>query len=164
MAVWLIMLASVPDEPPPKPRARTPGPRRDDWPGDEWRVGLLSPDPNNLLPVFSPPAKPRDEPAKEKEEGQPVAPKSQEKEQEKESSQLAAPVPGEEIECALVADEQEQEQVSGEDTDTESAEEDEVFEMTSMDNIRVTLPEDKAADWYVQYPLSSDVRGLTFLL
>ena len=149
MAVWLTILASVPDEPPSKPRARTPGPCRDDWPGDVWRVGLLSPDPNNPLPVFSPPTKPRGAPAEEKgkeedrdkEEDRPVAPALD----EKVSGQPVAPESEEkEVDCAPVVGGQEQ--ADDGDTDTESAEEDAVFEMTSMDNIRVTLPEDDTTD------------------
>ena len=163
------MLASVPDEPPSKLRARTPGPCRDDWPGDKWRVGLLSPDPDNPPPVFSPPNKPRGAPAddkdkdKDKETGWPVAPALDEKvsgrpaalEPEKREVEYAPAVGGRK---------QGQEQVSGGDTDTESAEEDEVFEMTSMDNIRVTLPEYEAAARYVQHQLTRDFGGLIFCL
>ncbi|KAI1785204.1 hypothetical protein LXA43DRAFT_1100548 [Ganoderma leucocontextum] len=107
-----------------KPR-RTPGLRREDMP-DEWRVGLLSPDPSNPRPVFSPPTKPRDEPEKVQESGLPLAPAPQGKE------------------VARVTLVEEQEQVDDVDTDTELAEEEEVFEMTSMNDIHVGLPEDGA--------------------
>ncbi len=139
----LTLLAPVPFEP-FKPRQRTPGPRKERW-HDEWRVGLLSPDPSNPRPVFSPPTKPRDERTKENDSGEPPAPTSEEKA----------------VECASVVEEQEQ--VDDGDTDTELAEEEEVFGMTSINDIRVTLPEDEAQDQYVHHPPTRDFRQLTFL-
>ncbi|PIL33427.1 hypothetical protein GSI_04049 [Ganoderma sinense ZZ0214-1] len=102
--------------------------RRENWP-DDWRVGLLSPDPNNPRPVFSPPPKPRVEPTKENEVDRPVTPVSEVKE----------------VECTPVAEEPER--VEDSDTETELAEEEEVFELTSIDDIHVMLSEeDKALD------------------
>nr|VWO98104.1 Rim9 protein [Ganoderma boninense] len=98
--------------------------RRELWP-DDWRVGLLSPDPNNPRPVFSPPPKPSDKPAKEDEIELPVVPVSE----------------AEEVECAPVVEEPEQGEDS--DTNTELAEE-EVFELTSIGDIRVPLPDHDA--------------------
>ncbi|KAM5542942.1 hypothetical protein V8D89_003326 [Ganoderma adspersum] len=100
----------------------TPRISKENWP-DEWRVGLLSPDPKNPRPVFSPPTKPCDEPAKG-EPSKPLAPVSDVKD----------------VACAPEVEEQEQAYDGDTDTDLE---EDEVFEMTSIDDIRVTLPRDE---------------------
>lgn len=125
----LTFLAPVPFNPldfKPKYSPRIP---KENW-SDEWRVGLLSPDPSNPRPVFSPPTKPRDEPKKE-------------------SNVLPVSVPEvKEVECAPAV--KEQERAEDADTDTELEEEEQVFEMTSID-IRVMLPGDEA-DQYVQHP------------
>ena len=126
------MLAAVPFNPSDFQLKHTPRIPKENWP-DDWRVGLLSPDPTNPRPVFSPPTKLRDEPAKE-ESSKPLAPVSNAKE---------------EVECTLEVEEQEQ--AYDGDMDSELEEEEEVFEMTSIDDIRVTLPKDEALDQCVRH-------------
>ena len=129
------MLAAVPFNPSDFQLKHTPRIPKENWP-DDWRVGLLSPDPTNPRPVFSPPTKRSDEPAKE-ESSKPLAPVSNAKE---------------EVECTPEVEEQEQAYDGDMDTELEDEEdEEEVLEMTSIDDIRVTLPKDEALDQYVRH-------------
>ena len=131
----LTSLAAVPFNPSDFQLKHTPRISKENWP-DEWRVGLLSPDPTNPRPVFSPPTKPRDEPAKE------------------ESSKPLALISNVKEEVEYVPEVEEQEQAYDGDMDTEledEEDEEEVLEMTSIDDIRVTLPKDEALDQYVRH-------------
>ena len=121
--------------------------QRQDLP-DEWRVGLLSPDPSNPRPVFSPP--PQLQVATKGSSGAVVSEAGGQK-------SLSQVLVSAEVKVGVQVLATTVEEAGGEETDL--AEEEEVYEMTSMDNIVLGLDEEEDTPRYGP-PLQSRVGPL----